>query len=97
MNKYEFSSIDINKSVPTYKYYYKMNVFSKSISCFITDSNKFCFYTYIAVDGYKYGYIKLWNENFVVFGEIYIGYVYSVEESYIQCIYYKGQTGIFVY
>ena len=98
LNKYEFSSININKSVPTYKYYYNMNVFSKSISCFVTDSNIFiCFYTYINGFGYKYGYIKLWNENFEVLGGMDIGYVYSEEETYMQCIYYKGQTGIFVY
>lgn len=45
--KYKFTNIDINNNLPTYTYYYNMNVVWSKLSCYASDSNRIvCFYTY---------------------------------------------------
>ena len=97
--KFKFTSIDISKNTPSYLYYYNNNVIGKKISCYISGSSYFvCFYIYKNTDDLKtYGYIKILNENFKQIGGMDIGYVYNKETTFLKCIHYKADIGIFIY
>ena len=96
--KYKFTKIDINNNLPTSNYYCNYNVVGQKISCYVSDSIKiFCFYTYKDTDTYKYGYIKIFSENLHEIGGKRIEYVYAEDETFLKCIYFKDEIGIFVY
>ena len=95
--KYKFTDIDINNNAPTKNYYYNTDVVGQKLSCYISDSNKIiCFYTY-KYGNYKYGYIKIFSEDPKIIGGTRIEYVYTENEAFLKCIYFKDEIGIFVY
>ena len=96
INRYIFSSIDISNSNHTY--YYNTDIIGNAISCFLSNSKKIvCFYTYKDIYGQSYGYIRIINENNEKLGGTNIFFTYAEKTTYLQCIYYKNEIGIFVY
>ena len=96
--KLKFTNIDINNYTPTYTYYYNMNAAGPKISCYVSGSFKvICFYTYKDTNNYKYGYIKILSEYPEEIGGEKIEYVNYEEETFLKCIYFKEEIGIFIY
>ena len=96
--KYKFTDININNNTPTKIYFYNMDIVGQKLSCYVSDSNKIiCFYTYKYNNNYEYGYIKIFSESLSMIGGTRIEYVYTENEAFLKCIYFKDEIGIFVY
>ena len=100
MNRFKFTSIQINNYSPRLDiYYYNPNVVGKKLSCFLTDLKYIiCFYTYRNTDENSiYGYIKIISQDFSNLGGIDVKDVYYEDTSFLKCIKYKEEVVIFIY
>ena len=98
INKFKFTSIDIKNNNPSNSdYYYNTDFVGKKISCYMTDLKYiFCFYTY-NLSGNTLGYIKIINLDFDIIGGIDIYNVYADDTTFMKCIYFREEVGIFIY
>ena len=97
-NKFKFTSIDIKNNNPSNSdYFYNTDFVGKKISCYMTDLKYiYCFYTY-NLGGYTFGYIKMINLDYNVIDGIDMNNVCGDETTFMKCIYFKDEIGIFIY
>ena len=102
VKKFKFTSLDFIANKPNLNYFNNSQVVGKTLSCSMTDSNYImCLYIYKNFNLNSInGYIKVISEVNGIFQQIAgfeLSYVVTEERSFLKCIHYKEDIGIFIY
>ena len=98
LNKYEFTTYDIENDVPKKTSKYIPKAYGNTISCYLTELYyTICFFT-LNIENYIVGFTTIFDkDDFTLIGQMELDYLYSDKDTFLKCIYFKDEIGIFVY